>query len=225
MVAGSNDIEDGMTVYGSDGEKIGTVHLTDGGSAGDDTGSDAGYSGGGAGALGDESSVYADTGAGGGEGTLGDETRVDTDTGQAGGPGTLGDESRVDNDYASTGTNDVTWNAGASDTGAGTVPGSGATGTTPGMGAGDLGPEMVVEEVTVVEVEPGSAFASADAGTGSGTSGGYFEVDHGGIFGIGTRHLYVPYSAVQSVQAGDSVTLNCTKDECVNQYQDNPAGT
>lgn len=213
MVASSDDIQAGMDVYGSDGEKIGTVHSINTGEIGSDADTAAGYSGGGPGALGDESRVYSDTGTGGGPGALGDESRVYDDTGTGGGPGSLGDESRVDNDYAATGTTSGT----GSDTGA-------TSAVTGGMGAGDLGPEMVVEEIEVVEIVPGSSYtATTGGGMAGGQPGGYFEVDHGGFLGIGTQHLYIPYSAVQSVEPGSSVTLNCTKDECANLYQNNPA--
>jgi hypothetical protein len=51
----------------------------------------------------------------------------------------------------------------------------------------------------------------------------YFEVKHGGILGIGGEHLDVPFSAVEDVAPGDSVTLKCTLDDCTRRYSERPA--
>ena|SRR5947209_4729872 len=59
--------------------------------------------------------------------------------------------------------------------------------------------------------------------TASGiTTGGYFQVDQGGILGLGAKHLYVPYSAVDDCVPGECVTLNCAKGECADLYQEQP---
>jgi hypothetical protein len=50
----------------------------------------------------------------------------------------------------------------------------------------------------------------------------YFEVRHGGILGIGGEHLYVPFSAVDAVAPGDSVTLICGLDECLSRFSRRP---
>jgi hypothetical protein len=50
----------------------------------------------------------------------------------------------------------------------------------------------------------------------------YFEVRHGGILGFGGEHLYVPFSAVDAVAPGDSVTLTCGLDECFNRFSRRP---
>jgi hypothetical protein len=51
----------------------------------------------------------------------------------------------------------------------------------------------------------------------------YFEVKHGGILGIGGDHLYVPFSAVEAVAPGDSVTLACTLADCASRFGERPA--
>jgi hypothetical protein len=52
---------------------------------------------------------------------------------------------------------------------------------------------------------------------------GYIQVDHGGFLGIGTSHLYIPFSAVAHVEPGDCVSLTCTKDSCTSLYHNTPA--
>lgn len=47
---------------------------------------------------------------------------------------------------------------------------------------------------------------------------GYFSVDHGGLLGIGTKHLYVPFKAIRKVTEGESIMLNCSKQECKEMY-------
>jgi hypothetical protein len=43
---------------------------------------------------------------------------------------------------------------------------------------------------------------------------GYIVVDRGGVLGLGTKHYYVPFDAVDDVAPGDCVTLKCTREEC-----------
>lgn len=242
MATSFNDIQKGMDVYGSDGEKIGTVHqVFPGGMANSwtDTSSET-WSGGGPGTLGDESRTHGDTGTSGGPGTLGTESRVYSGTSQGGGPGTLGDESRTATEYGAT-SGDVdtasgTGISGASDPRASASSGtdiSGTTGTAGGFSSGtgtsDLGGEttgVIEEDTVIVESVPAGTWSGTGAGpdVGTNTGNGYLDVDHGGFLGIGTQHLYIPFSEVQSVEPGTSVTLSCTKDECINQYQNQPAG-
>ena len=51
----------------------------------------------------------------------------------------------------------------------------------------------------------------------------YFEVQHGGLLGIGAESLYVPFSAVNVVGADGAVTLKCTADEAASLYTERPA--
>ena len=51
---------------------------------------------------------------------------------------------------------------------------------------------------------------------------GYFQMEHGGILGVGAKDLYVPYSAVDDCVPGDCVTLGCAKDECYRLYAGKP---
>jgi hypothetical protein len=50
----------------------------------------------------------------------------------------------------------------------------------------------------------------------------YFEVHHGGLLGIGGESLYVPFSAVNVVDADGAVTLKCTADEAASLYTERP---
>jgi hypothetical protein len=52
---------------------------------------------------------------------------------------------------------------------------------------------------------------------------GYFAVDEGGMLGMGTTQLYVPFDAVMTVLAGDRLTLSCTKDEAGSRFATKPA--
>jgi hypothetical protein len=70
---------------------------------------------------------------------------------------------------------------------------------------------------SVSQVWTGVTDASTDI-----QSAGYFKVDQGGILGLGAKHLYVPYSAVDDVVPGDCVTVNCTKDQCGDLYEQEP---
>lgn len=56
----------------------------------------------------------------------------------------------------------------------------------------------------------------------STSTGSMFEVDEGGVLGIGATKLYIPFSSVQTVNPGDSITLNCTKAQAEAQYTNKP---
>lgn len=51
---------------------------------------------------------------------------------------------------------------------------------------------------------------------------GYFQVEHGGILGIGGTSLYVPFSTVEDLVRGDCLTLSCRKEECDQLYAHKP---
>jgi hypothetical protein len=156
--------------------------------------------------------------------TFGDETASGTDNASltfgdesASGLGnatrTFGDESGTDSGYdvgnASAGT-EYAGSAATDHTGSDAGYGS------PGYGAIDV---VVVEEV--VESDPDYAAT----GSGYGTDNQYFTVKHGGILGLGSHDLYIPFSAVQDVNADENrVTLNVTKDEAVSQFDTAQAG-
>ncbi|MBV9280047.1 MAG: hypothetical protein JOZ41_08205 [Chloroflexi bacterium] len=197
-------IQKGMDVYGSDGEKIGTVAET-ATAAGGVPGGELG-AGGGPGALGDEDRVYGGPGAGGGAGSLGDEERVATDA-SFGGTGALGDEEPV------TGGGGGGSQALGTEERVGVDTRSGALGdeTRAGSDYGTGGGGSSLSDDTA---------AGDDAGIGAAIPGGaeYFEVDHGGFLGIGAKALYVPFSAVQEVVPGDRVVLSCTREECESRF-------
>ena len=63
-----------------------------------------------------------------------------------------------------------------------------------------------------------------DTGTGSLGTGGsnILKVDQGGILGIGAKELFIPFSAVQTVVPGESISINCTKDACGSMFGEKP---
>jgi ribosomal 30S subunit maturation factor RimM len=78
---------------------------------------------------------------------------------------------------------------------------------------------------TVAEVYTGTpaeieAAGSNDAADATGTL--YIKVEHGGVLGLGARDLYIPFTAVTEVAAGEAVTVNGTKDECSARYGNKP---
>jgi hypothetical protein len=95
-------------------------------------------------------------------------------------------------------------------------------------GAGTDAGYGTATEVDVVAVETLSSGGGYGTDTGydatsAGTGGpGYFKESQGGILGIGAKDLYIPYDAVQSVQPGESVTLNVTKDQAGSMYANEP---
>jgi hypothetical protein len=86
---------------------------------------------------------------------------------------------------------------------------------------------------TVADIIDVQAYSATDTTSGgvvddtvstAPTSGGqrYLKVDHGGILGIGAQHLYIPFTAVQNVVPGESLTVNCTTDTCGDMYGTKP---
>jgi hypothetical protein len=60
--------------------------------------------------------------------------------------------------------------------------------------------------------------------TWTGSETGFVVVSHGGVMGIGAHHIYVPFSEVHSVHAGERLVLHCTREVCLQQYAQKPAG-
>lgn len=87
--------------------------------------------------------------------------------------------------------------------------------------------EEVAEGVGVGDV-PGLGVTSFSppmtTATWTGSESGYVVVSHGGVMGIGARHVYVPFSEVTRVQAGERLMLHCTADQCRAKYAAKPAG-
>ena len=63
--------------------------------------------------------------------------------------------------------------------------------------------------------------AAADP-TATAAGPGYFEMEHGGILGVGAKELYVPYAAVDDWVPGECLTLGCGKDDCEALYGNKP---
>lgn len=53
-------------------------------------------------------------------------------------------------------------------------------------------------------------------------SSGYFQVDQGGILGVGAKHLYVPFSAVEDTTPDECLTLSCSTDDCPDRFGNKP---
>lgn len=54
------------------------------------------------------------------------------------------------------------------------------------------------------------------------SSRGYFQVDQGGMLGLGAKHLYVPYSEIDDHVPGECMTVACTKSECTQRFEQQP---
>lgn len=90
-------------------------------------------------------------------------------------------------------------------------------GVADSLAPGELDVETIDMSGTPAGQEMGPAAGAPSAPTG------YIEVSSGGVLGIGAKHLYVPFEAVQSVEPGDCATLDCTKSECESLYGTRPA--
>lgn len=208
----SNDIQKGMDVFDSTGEKIGSIsdvyqNAGIGGSGGAGTwgsGTDAGVGD----VIVEEIDVVStpDYNAGGSSigstGGFGDTGTSDIGTGTGG----------FDTGSTGTSTYDTTGTAGygsgtdISGTGTGSAGTAGAYGSTASSGMGTAG---------------GLGTSATGAGIGTMTSTGWFKISEGGILGIGAKDLYIPFSAVSTISP-DGVFLNCTKDQAEQQYQQEP---
>ena len=75
------------------------------------------------------------------------------------------------------------------------------------------------EPATGQAAEAGAGSTPNATGTATMTETGYFVVDYGGFLGLGQKELSSPFDAVAAVDTGDSVTLNATKEESENRFQ------
>lgn len=60
-------------------------------------------------------------------------------------------------------------------------------------------------------------------GSGETDENSVIKVSEGGVLGIGATELYIPLDAVQSIQPGDSITINCAKAQCESMYAQKPS--
>lgn len=192
---GSYDIQDGMDVLDTGGAKVGKVSRI---FSGQPMGSAASTT-----ETGLTSFPDADT-----SGTYGTSGTANT-------YGDAGDSGSTGNDVGAFGMAEETVETG--NIGA-TVGGSSDMGFT-GSNTGSTGPAN--ERFETTGALGGDADVAGATLTPSNTK--YFEVHHGGILGIGGTSLYIPFSAVEAVSPGDSVTINCTADEAAQQFAQEPA--
>lgn len=196
MVSGSTDIREGMEVLDCSGQKLGKVSRVFSGAPMENTASDT------------DAGMTSDPGAdaGGSYGTSGTANTYGAPGDSASGEGNVGafgmavDTVTTDNVGSTVG--------GSSDLGF-TGPNTGATGPSTER----------FESTGALDTDIGTAGAAAL--TPSDTK--YFEVHHGGVLGFGGSSLYIPFSAVEVVSPGDSVTINCTADEAGQAYAQEPA--
>ncbi len=201
MNLNANNIEKGMEVYGSDGNKIGSV--SDVHSVGPGGSTPGGFAAGGnispssgTGNSGfvveevDVVDVVPDYAVGGGD--MG--TAAAAGTGATGGPG-LGGTVGAASDSGMPGT---TWNAGSGSTGdIGAIGTAHDQNTSPGYIPGGTTPATVY-------------------------GGGYLHVEQGGVLGIGAKDLYIPMTEVQDIDPGNCVSLSITKQQADVSYQTKP---
>jgi sporulation protein YlmC with PRC-barrel domain len=65
--------------------------------------------------------------------------------------------------------------------------------------------------------------AAGDYGSGASDGNTVLKVNQGGVLGIGAKELYIPMSDVQSIQPGDSVTINCAQAQFESLYSQKPS--
>lgn len=72
-------------------------------------------------------------------------------------------------------------------------------------------------------VEVREEYGGAAPSTATTSDGGYFEMSEGGFLGVGASHLYIPFSAVETVAADGVVTLSVSKDDAAERFKRQPA--
>lgn len=198
MIDNASDIQSGMEVFGIDGEKIGTVS---------DVYRSSGY--------GTPSDTTWQAGSGVGELDVETVTIAETNASDA----SFRDPTATGADYGSTTTTDTSFRDP-------TAPGASYENTAP---TGTTYTDPTSSDPGYTTGTPGTpSFSGSTApqtmggGTATATSTGFFKVEHGGLLGIGAKDLYIPFSDVMTTVPGQNVTVDCTKDECVDRYSQKP---
>jgi hypothetical protein len=52
---------------------------------------------------------------------------------------------------------------------------------------------------------------------------GYFQVDQGGVLGVGAKHWYIPMRDAEEIGPGDRLTLGTTRAESDERYAQRPS--
>lgn len=101
-----------------------------------------------------------------------------------------------------------------------------ATGEKIGRVADILAVSAVSQTGSTADPYAGTTAGGFDTGGtfGTGVAGqrAYLKVEQGGILGIGSTDLYVPFDDVRNIVPGESVTINCAKDQCASTYGTKP---
>ncbi|GAC1403905.1 MAG: hypothetical protein NVSMB52_17790 [Chloroflexota bacterium] len=118
----------------------------------------------------------------------------------------------------SDGSDETTASVGAG--GALTIGGSTDSGFAGGFNSGSSGGPLQRLGSAGVSSQSESAAAGSASLTPSDTK--YLEVHHGGVLGMGGDNLYVPFSAVQAVTNGESLTIHCSSHEAVHLFDQKP---
>lgn len=198
MNLNANNIEKGMDVFGSDGDKIGSVadvHSTSG------SGGTAGYGTSGSGqGMGNADVVVEEV----------DVVEVAPDyTASSGDMGTASAAGTGASSGSGTG-------GGVADSGmSGATGGGNTSGTTWNAGSGSSGDIGATGTANDQNTSPGYM-------PGGSTSDAYIHVEQGGILGIGAKDLYIPMSVVQDIDPSNCISLSITKQQADDSYQTKP---
>lgn len=90
------------------------------------------------------------------------------------------------------------------------------------MGEPDSSAHDTTRDPNDVSEAYGTAPTYGGSSAGMQGGSGYFKVSEGGVLGIGSKDLFVPFTAVETVAADGVVTLSYTKDEADNQFTHQP---
>lgn len=193
----SFDIQEGMEVFGNDGIKIGKVsHIFSGAPLGMGVGNEG---------------IGSDVGS---DATSSYGTSSIANT--FGSPGASGEFGSGNSGAGDVAPNRVETGSAA------TMAGSTDSGFAGGFTSGS--PGGPVERFGSAGVASRSENGSAGSATLTPSDTKYFEVHYGGLLGIGGEHLYVPFSAVEACNPGESITVRCSSGEATHLFDQKPDG-
>jgi hypothetical protein len=206
-----NNIETGMEVYDSAGEKIGSIsevyrHVGDLGSTQSTADTNL---------VVEEVEVIDDTPDY--NSPQGVQAYDPAGVASAGYTGTADSSGAIDSGWTAGGTTGS--EMGTTGTAYGSPPGSSSMSdySTAPTGAGDTGGYSTAD-TSVNTITP----PYGEVGIPHASGGGYFKVHQGGILGIGGHDLYIPFNVVQDIDPGNCVSLTCSKAEADSMYTTMP---
>ncbi|GAC1530542.1 MAG: hypothetical protein NVS2B16_37450 [Chloroflexota bacterium] len=96
------------------------------------------------------------------------------------------------------------------------------SGITKGMDVYSSDGEKIGTVADVYTETPAAAEAAGSEDVAGVTGWRYIKVGQGGVLGLGTKDLYIPFDAVTETVNGKALRVNCTKDECSDRYGEKP---